>query len=98
MAPALGGATALSIVSLMALALTSLGVYGTIAQAVSRRTYEIGVRRALGARRHDILVQFLAEASFLSLAGDPEIARTIGKHRDGGLESQWLFAMTEASE
>src|SRR5439155_1911036 len=69
MAPALGGATALSIVSLMALALTSLGVYGTIAQAVSRRTYEIGVRRALGARDRDVVQLVVGEATVLVVAG-----------------------------
>ena len=69
MAPALGGATALSIVSLMALALTSLGVYGTIAQAVSRRTYEIGVRRALGARDRDVVQLVVGEATVLVAVG-----------------------------
>jgi putative ABC transport system permease protein len=48
LAPASGGATALGIVGVLALVLTSLGLYGIIAQTVSRRTYEIGVRR--GAR------------------------------------------------
>jgi len=37
--------------------------------SVSERTYEIGLRRALGARRWDILGQFLAEAALLSLLG-----------------------------
>src|SRR4029077_18531063 len=54
MAPTIGGATALTMVGLMALALTSLGLYGAVAQSVSRRTYEIGVRRALGAQDRDI--------------------------------------------
>jgi putative ABC transport system permease protein len=37
--------------------------------AVSERTQEIGVRKSLGARRRDILAQFLAESTTLSVAG-----------------------------
>jgi putative ABC transport system permease protein len=37
--------------------------------AVSERTHEIGIRKSLGARRSDILMQFLVEAATLSTAG-----------------------------
>ena len=41
------------------------------------------------------LMRYPSRQAFLALAGDPEIAESIGKHREAGLESQWLFAMTE---
>jgi len=44
------------------------------------------------------LMEYPSRQAFLKLAGDPHIAQTIGKHRDAGLESQWLFAMTEARQ
>ena len=43
------------------------------------------------------IMRYPSRRAFLELAGDPEIARTIGQHRDDGLESQWLLAMTEVT-
>jgi putative ABC transport system permease protein len=37
--------------------------------AVSERTHEIGIRKALGARRRDILAQFIVESATLSAVG-----------------------------
>jgi uncharacterized protein (DUF1330 family) len=44
------------------------------------------------------IMRYPSRQAYLQLAGDPEIVATIGKHREAGLESQWLFAMTEVTE
>ena len=69
MAPASGGAAALGIVGAVALALTALGLYGVVAQTVAHRTYEIGVRRALGAQDRDVARLVVAQAMGLVSLG-----------------------------
>jgi uncharacterized protein (DUF1330 family) len=44
------------------------------------------------------VMRYPSRKAYLELAGDPKIAATIGKHREAGLESQWLFAMAEVTE
>jgi ABC-type antimicrobial peptide transport system permease subunit len=58
-----------SIASALALLLVSIGLYGAVAYAVTRRTQELGIRMALGAQKRDIFWMVLSETLTTVMAG-----------------------------
>jgi predicted permease len=59
----------LGVSGFLALALTSIGLFGVISYIVSQRTHEIGVRMALGARHGDVLSLVVRHGLFLTVTG-----------------------------
>jgi predicted lysophospholipase L1 biosynthesis ABC-type transport system permease subunit len=54
---------------MVALLLSAIGLYGVLSFGVSRRTNEIGVRKALGAQHHALIGMIMRETGWLLLAG-----------------------------
>ena len=53
----------------ISLVVGGIGIMNIMLATVTERTREIGIRRALGAKRHDIIIQFLVETLVISIAG-----------------------------
>jgi ABC-type antimicrobial peptide transport system permease subunit len=72
----------LALFALIALLQASVGIYGTLSYFVSRRTFEIGLRMALGAKRQDVVRMVVRQSVapvgigiLLGLAGTPFLER-----------------------
>jgi putative ABC transport system permease protein len=59
----------LTLVGALTLGIAGIGLMNIMLVAVQQRTREIGIEKALGARRHHILIQFLAEAMAITGIG-----------------------------
>jgi predicted lysophospholipase L1 biosynthesis ABC-type transport system permease subunit len=88
----------------LAILLTAIGLYGTLAFAVSQRTKEIGIRLALGAGRGRVIRSIVRERVIVALAGAAVgVVLAIGASRVlshllyGSAEADWVFFAAAAS-
>jgi putative ABC transport system permease protein len=67
--PQRGTAELAGLFGILALGLACLGIYGVIAHSVARRTHEIGIRMAMGARRRDVVRMVVGQSVRLACVG-----------------------------
>jgi putative ABC transport system permease protein len=56
-------------ITAISLLVGGIGIMNVLLASVTERTREIGIRKAVGARRHDIVLQFLSEAVAITGSG-----------------------------
>lgn len=86
------GAMLLSILALVALSISGVGIYGTVAYVVARRRMEIGIRLALGARRFDVLALVLRQSA--TAVGTGVVIGIVGAVSTTRLLAHFLYEVT----
>jgi predicted permease len=93
-------AIALQIFSLFGLLLAAMGIYGTVSYAVTSRTREIGIRLALGARRHSVIALMARGGLVLAgsgvaigITGSLALVRVLRSMMEGTTPSPWVYAV-----
>ena len=81
-----------ALLAAMALCLAAIGIYGLMHYSVARRTHEIGVRMALGARAGEVLRMILRQGMILAAIG--LVAGVAGSLLVARLLSTLLFGVT----
>ena len=84
-------AALMATLGLVALLLAAVGLYGVIAEHVARRTHEIGIRMALGARSADVLRLVVGQAA--RLAGIGLVFGLLGAYAAGRVMTSSLFGI-----
>jgi predicted permease len=101
--PTRAGAGLLGAFAGLALSLAAVGLYGVIAYSVSRRTREVGLRMALGARSTDVVRMVLAGGMRLAILGlaigavaSAFLARVLESYLYGVSSIDWLAYLAAA--
>ncbi|MGD0125175.1 MAG: ABC transporter permease [Terriglobia bacterium] len=92
MADDLAMANLLGSLSVLGMFLAAVGLYAAVAYLVTRRTHELGIRMALGARRGDVLKLVLAQGLRLSAAG--AAVGLVGAFAASRLMSGFIYGVT----